>query len=474
MRVPVPTELVPAERLGRVHLVGIGGAALSGIARLMLARGIAVTGSDAQDTPTLHTLRMLGADCFVGHDAGQVGAADTVVVSTAVRDDNPEVVEARRLGLRLLPRSAALESLMQGRRVLAVAGTHGKTTTTALLTVALRAAGVDATYAVGGNFADTGRNAHAGRSDLFVAEADESDGAFLVYSPHAAIVTTVDADHLDVWGTEAAYRQAFERFVARIDREGCLVVGVDDSGGRALARHAASRGLEVVTVSAERDADLQLVDIRPNGTGTRAGLVRRGRALGELRLDVPGRHYALDAALALALGLWLGLAAVDLTRGLAGFTGTRRRMERKGEAARVRVYDSYAHHPVEIAGDLQAARGLAGNGRLVVCFQPHLVSRTKIFGARMGEALGAADEVIVLDVYLAREDAEPGVDGGMVAAAVPLPDDRVHRAADPSSAPAMLASLVRPGDLVLTLGAGDVTTVGPRLLALLAPPRGGS
>jgi UDP-N-acetylmuramate--alanine ligase len=221
-------------------------------------------------------------------------------------------------------------------------------------------------------------------------------------------------------------------------------------------------------VSATRPADLRLLQVMPEGGGTRAQVEWRGYRPGDLRLAVPGRHYALDAALALAVGLQLGLDFDDLVRGLAGFSGTRRRMERKGGADGVLVYDSYAHHPVEIAGDLEAARALAGDGRLIVCFQPHLGSRTRIFGAAMGRALGAADEVVVLPVYLAREDPEPGVDEHLVAAAVPLPAERVHAGHSLDSAPALLADLAGPGDLVLTLGAGDVTTVGPRLLAVLA------
>ncbi len=471
MRVPVPDVLLPAESLGRVHFVGIGGAGLSGIARLMLARGVPVSGCDSQDGPVLEALRGLGARCHVGHDALHLADIDTVVVSTAVREDNPEVEEAARRGLRLLPRSAALESLMQGRRVVAVAGTHGKTTTTSLLTVALLAAGADPTYAIGGDLAVTGTNAQQGGSDLFVAEADESDGAFLVYSPYAAAVTTVDADHLDVWGTEQAYRAAFEQFVGNVADDGFVVVNDDDEGSAALAAVAARRDLEVVRVSAAGDADaadLRLVGLTAQRMGSRSGVSWRGEPVGDLVLSVPGRHYALDAALALAVGLRLGLPFDGLAAGLAGFTGTRRRMEPKGEAGGVRVYDSYAHHPVEIAGDLEAARGLAGDGRLVVCFQPHLVSRTRIFGPAMGHALGAADEVVVLDVYLAREQPEAGVDGGLVAAAVPLPAAHVHREPQLAQAAALLARLVAPGDLVLTLGAGDVTTVGPQLLALLS------
>ena len=467
MRVPVPDPILPAAELGRVHLIGIGGAGLSGIARLLHARGVAVSGSDATDSATLQALAAEGVRCHVGHAAGQVAGADTVVVSTAVRDDNPEVLEARHRGLRLLPRSAALESVMSDRRVLAVAGTHGKTTTTSLLTMALLTTGVDPSYAIGGELADTGTNAHLGMGDLFVAEADESDGAFLVYSPHAAVVTSVDADHLDVWGTEQAYRAAFVSFLDRLVDGAFLVVAGDDPGAAKLGDHARARGIEVLVVGSGSAAELRLDTTVPDGDGSHTLVHRRDGSALALHLQVPGRHYAVDAALALGVGLRLGLEERLLLDGLAAFTGTRRRMERKGEAAGVRVYDSYAHHPVEIAGDLAAARTLVGNGSLLVCFQPHLVSRVRAFGEAMGTALGAADEVIVLDVYLAREDPEPGVDAGLVARAVPLPADRVQLAPDPGLVPAMLAERASPGDLVLTLGAGDVTALAPLVLAEL-------
>jgi UDP-N-acetylmuramate--alanine ligase len=468
VKVPVPDEIRPADRLGRVHFVGIGGAGLSGIARIMLARGIPVSGSDANDSPTLSALRELGATVSVGHDAAHVADADTLVVSTAVREDNPEYVEAVRQGHDVLPRSAALASVMAGRRVVAVAGTHGKTTTTSLLTVALQAAGADPTYAVGGDLTQTGTNAREGTGDLFVAEADESDGAFLVYRPHAAIVTNVEADHLDNWGTEEAYRAAFDEFVDTIDPSGFLVCCVDDAGAASLAATARRQGLEVIGVGESTDADLRCADLTFAGTTSAFDVLRGSELLGRVTLAIPGRHYVLDALAALAVGLRLGYEFDDLRRGLEEFTGTRRRMERKGEAAGVRVYDSYAHHPVEIAGDLQAGRSVAGEGRLVVAFQPHLVSRTRIFGRAMGEALGAADEVVVLDVYLAREDADPDVTGRLVADAVPLPPDRVAFVADLDDAASVLAERARPGDLVLTLGAGSVTEVGPALLELLA------
>ena len=468
MKVPVPERLPEADELGRVHFVGIGGAGLSAIARIMLQRGITVSGSDGTDSPTLDALRQLGARVHLGHDAAHLAGVDTVVVSTAVREDNPEVLEAQRLGLRLLPRSAGLASVMAGRRTVAVAGTHGKTTTTSLLTVALLAAGADPTYAIGGDLTATGSNAHDGTGDLFVAEADESDGAFLVYRPHAAIITNVEADHLDHFGTEEAYRAAFSAFLDRVAPEGFVVCVVDDPGAADLAAQARERGLEVITVGEAEGADLRLVDLRFEDTRSSATVLGAEGPLGEVRLRIPGRHYLLDAVAALATGLRLGYAFEDLTAGLAGFTGTRRRMEAKGEAAGVRVYDSYAHHPAEIAGDLQAARAVAGQGRVVVAFQPHLVSRTRIFGEAMGQALGAADEVVVLDVYLAREDPDPEVSGALVAAACPLPAGRVTFVPEFDDVPAELARRARPGDLVLTLGAGTVTQIGPRVLEELA------
>lgn len=467
MRIPVPDEILPASALGRVHCVGIGGAGISAIARIMAAQGVPVTGSDDHDTPFLPALRELGVTCHLGYDAAHVGDADTLVVTTAAREDNPEVHEARRRGLRILPRSAGLAAVMAGSRVLAVAGTHGKTTTTGLLTSALLAAGVDPSYAVGGVLTATGRNADAGSDDLFVAEADESDGAFLVYRPHAAIVTNVEADHLDNWGTEEAYHRAFDDFADTIDRAGFLVCVVDDPGAALLAGRARAAGLEVVTVGESDEADLRVEGLTLDGSTSVCSVRRDGADLGELRLRIPGRHYVLDAVAALAMGLRLGCAFDDLVAGLGAFTGTGRRMELKGEVGGVRVYDSYAHHPVEIRGDLEAARALAGEGRVVAAFQPHLVSRTRIFGEAMGVALGAADEVVVLDVYVAREEPDPAVTGRLVADAVPLPAAQVAYVDGLPSAARALAERARPGDLVITLGAGDITGVGPQVLDLL-------
>jgi UDP-N-acetylmuramate--alanine ligase len=468
VRIPVPDELLPAQDLGRVHFVGVGGAALSAIARIMARRGVPVTGSDNNETPFLAGLRELGVPVTIGYDAANLGEADTLVVTTAAREDNPEVVEGRARGLRILPRSAGLASVMADHDVLAVAGTHGKTTTTALLTVALLEAGADPTYAVGGVLRATGHNADAGASRWFVAEADESDGAFLVYSPAAAIITNVEADHLDQWGTEEAYRAAFLQFLDRIHPGGLLVLCVDDPGAAALAAPARECGLDVVTVGTDAGVDYRATGLRFEGTRSGFVVEHDGAELADLVLQIPGRHYVLDALAAFALGHRLGFDVDGLGRGLGAFTGSGRRMEPKGEAGGVRVFDSYAHMPQEIAADLAAARGVAGDGRVVVAFQPHLVSRTRSYGAGMGVALGAADEVVVTDVYLAREDADPAVTGALVADAVPLDADRVAFVPVLSDVPAALVARTRPGDLVLTLGAGDVTDLAPAVLALLA------
>jgi UDP-N-acetylmuramate--alanine ligase len=467
--IELPERIVVAEELGRVHFVGIGGAALSGLARIMHSRGVPVTGSDATDSATLRTLRTLGIVCFVGHAADQVDGADTVVVSTAVPADNPEVLRAQQLGLRLWPRAAAVQSVLLGRTAVVVTGTHGKTTTTSMLATALLACDADPSYAIGSTLISSGLNAAAGTGQVFVAEGDESDRAILAYTPAGAIVTNVDADHLDVFGTAAAYAEVFDEFVDRIAAGGFLVCCVDDPGAARVADLARAAGRLTVVGVGERDGcDLQARSLAVSGRETAYEAWEDGSRRGTVTLHVPGRHYALDSLAALAAGLQLGFDFDDLARGLSGFLGSGRRMEPKGEAAGVRVFDSYAHHPSEIDADIQAARALAGPGRVVVCFQPHLFSRTRIFGAQMGRALSAADVVVVMDVYAARETPEPGVDGSLVSRAITLPAVDVAFEPEWSAAVTEVVRRVRPGDLVLTLGAGDVTAVGPQVLALLS------
>jgi UDP-N-acetylmuramate--alanine ligase len=463
---PVPT----LEDLGTVHFIGIGGAGMSGIARILLARGVRVSGSDRRDTPTLLALRALGARVEVGHDPGHVGDADTVVVSTAIRADNPELVAARERGLRVLPRAVALAAVMAGRRSIAVAGTHGKTSTTSMLTVAVQACGVDPSFAVGGDLNESGSNAHAGEGDVFVAEADESDRSFLLLAPFCGIVTNVEADHLDNYGDLAAVEEAFDRFLQTVHPDGFVVVCADDPGAARLRTVPTKARLR--SYGRAEDADLRLVDLQVAQDVTSYTAVLDGRELGRVRIQVPGEHMALNSAAALLAGLELGLPADGLIEGLARFGGVHRRFELKGVAAGVRVYDDYAHHPTEVSAQLRAARAVAGSGRLVVAFQPHLYSRTREFAEGFGRALGLADEVVVMEIYGAREDPVPGISGAMVAEAVPLPPERVLFEPSWSATAPALAARARPGDLVMTMGAGDVSMVGPEVLDALRAAEG--
>jgi UDP-N-acetylmuramate--alanine ligase len=449
---PVPS----LEELGAVHFVGIGGAGMSGIARILLARGVPVSGSDRRDTPTLLALRALGARVELGHDPAHLGDADTVVVSTAIRDDNPELAAARERRLRVLPRAVALAAVMAGKRSVAVAGTHGKTSTTSMLTVAVQACGVDPSFAIGGDLNESGSNAHAGKGDVFVAEADESDRSFLLLSPHGAIVTNVEADHLDNYGDLAAVEAAFDRFLQTIDPAGFLVLCADDP-----------TPARVRTYGTAEDSDLRLVDVEVGPETTAWTAVLDGEVLGRVSIRVPGEHMARNSAAALLAGLELGLPAEGLVTGLGRFGGVHRRFELKGTVDGVRVYDDYAHHPTEVEAQLRAARAVAGSGRVVVAFQPHLYSRTREFAPAFGAALGLADEVVVMDVYGAREDPVPGVTGAMVADAVALPAARVHFEPSWSAAAPALAERAQPGDLVITMGAGNVSMVGPEVLEAL-------
>ncbi|MFI6596756.1 UDP-N-acetylmuramate--L-alanine ligase [Nonomuraea sp. NPDC050536] len=456
---------VAAEELGRVHFIGIGGAGMSGIARILLKRGVRVTGSDARSSDLVSELRELGATIHIGHAASNIRDVDTVVVSTAIRDSNPELGEALRQGLRVIPRAAALASVMAGRTAVAVAGTHGKTTTTSMLTVALQKCGADPSYCVGGQLVTTGLGADEGTGEVFVAEADESDGSFLMLAPDIAVVTNVEADHLDNYGDPRAVHDSFARFVDRIGS--VLIACADDPGAADVASAARARGLRVVTYGVS-EGDYRIADVRPDGFGTTFTI----DGLGEVRLAVPGAHNALNATSAIAAAVELGLPFEDVRDGLATFTGAKRRFEAKGEAGGVAVFDSYAHHPTELAADLRAARDVvasySGDGRVIAIFQPHLYSRTRFFADEFGAALALADEAIVLDVYGAREDPEPGVSGAMVASRVPREATQVAYAPDRNAVPALVASRARPGDIVLTMGAGDVTELGPMIVAELS------
>jgi UDP-N-acetylmuramate--alanine ligase len=460
-----PAEVIPLAELGRVHFAGIGGAGMSGIARIMLARGVVVSGSDQAESATLKELESLGARVRVGHDAANLGEADTLVVSSAIREDNPELAEARRRGLRVVHRAGALAALASGRRVIAVTGTHGKTTTTSMIATIFLGTGAEPGYAIGGTLASTGVNAADGAGGDFIAEADESDGSFLMLVPDAAVITNVDADHLDNYGTVEAYRASFTSFADRIVPGGLLVTCADDPGAAEVAAHARTRGLKARSYGESPGADYHVSRISVEGMTTAFSVTARGRGTLGARVEVPGRHNALNGTAALAAAIELGIPPETALAALAGYRGAARRLEPKGEAGGIRVLDTYAHHPVELAADLAAAREIAAGGRVIAVFQPHLYSRTRIFAEQFGAALGLADVAVVLDVYAAREDPEPGVTGRLVADAVPGGARYVPLATD---IPRAVAAVAGPGDLVLTMGAGDITRLGPLILAEIA------
>ncbi|OBH06739.1 UDP-N-acetylmuramate--L-alanine ligase [Mycobacterium sp. E1747] len=467
-------EQLPPE-LQRVHMVGIGGAGMSGIARILLDRGALVSGSDAKESRGVHALRARGASIRIGHDASSLDllpGGPTAVITThaAIPKTNPELVEARRRGVPVILRPAVLAKLMDGRTTLMVTGTHGKTTTTSMLIVALQHCGHDPSFAVGGEMGEAGTNAHHGSGDCFVAEADESDGSLLEYTPNVAVVTNIETDHLDFYGSADAYVRVFDAFVERLAPGGALVVCVDDPGAAALADRTAELGIRVLRYGSDpgQDHAATLLSWEQQGTEAVAHILLAGEQHPRvMRLSVPGRHMALNALGALLAALEIGAPADAVLDGLAGFEGVRRRFELVGNSGSVRVFDDYAHHPTEISATLAAVRTVleqSAGGRSLVVFQPHLYSRTKEFAAEFGRALDAADEVFVLDVYGAREQPLAGVSGASVAEHVSVP---VRYLPNFSAVAEQVAAAAGPGDVIVTMGAGDVTLLGPEIVTEL-------
>ena len=468
--------------LRRVHMVGIGGAGMSGIARILLDRGGLVSGSDAKESRGVHALRARGALIRIGHDAASLdmlpgGATAVVTTHAAIPKTNPELVEARRRGIPVILRPVVLAKLMDRRTALMVTGTHGKTTTTSMLIVALQHCGRDPSFAVGGELGEAGTNAHHGSGDCFVAEADESDGSLLEYTPNVAVVTNIESDHLDFYGSADAYVGVFDAFVERLAPGGALVVCTDDPGAAALAQRTAELGIRVLRYgsSPERAGEPlagTLVSWEQQGTGAVAQIQLAGEPHPRvMRLSVPGHHMALNALGALLAAVEIGAPADDVLDGLAGFEGVRRRFELVGASGvgkgSVRVFDDYAHHPTEVSATLAAVRTVleqGGGGRSLVVFQPHLYSRTKAFAAEFGHALDAADEVFVLDVYGAREQPLAGVSGAGVAEHVSVP---VRYIPNFSAVAEEVAAAAGPGDVIVTMGAGDVTLLGPEIVTAL-------
>jgi len=459
-----PQPIPDFASLGRVHFIAIGGAGMSGVASGFLAQGAQVSGSDQTDSEVLHGLAEQGATVWVGHDPSHLKNVDTVVVSSAIHEGNPELVEARRLGLPILHRSLALSSLIGSRAAICIAGTHGKTTTSAMCVAGLSHAS-DPSYVIGGTMLDTGTGAHIGTCCTFIVEADESDGSFLQYPTQVAVITGIDADHLDNWGTREHYAQGFEAF-ATGDTVGLVILDADNEGARKLGEKLRAQGRAVMTYGETPGCDVHLSDVSLTGFTSQA-LLTYGDWSTTLALNLPGVHNLHNAAAAFCVGEVLEVDRDELVKDLASFHGTARRFQRVGEAGGVQVIDDYAHHPTEVAATLAAARTAAGSGRVIVCFQPHLFSRTKIFADDFGAVLATADDVVVLDVYPAREEPIEGVTGELVADAVRAHGGRVTYVPDIADAADVLVEMAAPGDLILTVGAGSVTTLGPVLVKRL-------
>jgi len=453
---------------GPVHFIGIGGSGMSGIARILLSEGVAVTGSDAKDSRRLTALRAVGARIYVGHDAAQMGEPVAVVASTAITADNPELLRAHELNIPVLHRSEALAQVMAGDRGVAVAGTHGKTTTTSMLTVALQHCGAEPSFAIGGELHETGAYAHRGTGDVFVTEADESDGSFLRLGAGVGIVTNIEADHLNYWNDFDALIDAFEQFVMDIgERKGFVVMCIDDPITADIARKAQMKGVDVRTYGFSAEADYHIQVHNRMGGGWTFDVAEHGTRSPRITLRVPGAHNVLNATAALAAATGLGYSAVDAAAGLESFAGTRRRFDYRGEADGIRVYDDFAHHPTEVAATLRAAREVAGEGRVVIAFQAHHYYRTAMFVKEFGEAMGLADEVVVLEVFAPGEEPIPGASGQTMADNVPLPVEQVLFEPSSAAVPQALVDRARPGDIIMTIGQGDVSLMAPAILDLL-------
>lgn len=439
----------------RVHFIGIGGAGMSGLARIALSHGINVSGSDAKDSSVLSALSALGATVHTSHDASHVDGSDLVVFSNAISSSNSERVRAVELGLPILTRAAALSVLMSESKSIAVAGTHGKTTTSSMLAVALQACAADPSFAIGGTITASGSNAHRGTGEIFVAEADESDGSFIEYHPYAAIVTNVEHDHVDFFATAQDVEQAFRDFASTIQPGGFLTFCADDQGAAKLAASIAST--ELVSYGESEEANLRIDQIELLTMGSSARAIWNGKSVGHIELQVPGHHNLLNAAGVLATGLKLGFGAGELLTGLSTFRGTGRRFEIKGTVHGVRVIDDYGHHPTEIKVTIDAARRFAGDGRLIVIFQPHRYSRTQAFAQEFAEVLEKADRVIVLEVYAASEKPIEGVTSKIITSKM-VKGEYVPNFVEVTDS---VVADAQPGDVIVTLGAGDVSSLAP-------------
>ncbi len=449
---------VPAE-LGRVHFIGIGGSGMSGLARLLIKSGHKVTGSDVRGSGNIDSLIELGARIHIGHDANNLGDADTVVVTGALWQDNPEYQKALQLGLPVLHRAVLLSSIASSHRLIAVAGAHGKTTTTGMIITALRSLGADPSFVNGGVIVEYGLSSDYGNGELFVIEADESDGSFLHYDTDIAVITNVDADHLDHYGSSDAFFEAFDTFASNANE--FAVINSSDAGCQKL-----SVGKKPGTIGfGYQNSEIQIFDVDASGPKVSFS-VNYGESSQKLELNIAGEHNAQNAAAAISVLVGLGFGFEQSCQAVADYQGAERRFELHGEVRGVRVYDDFAHHPTEVEAALEGARASNPGGRLITVFQPHLFSRTRIFQKEFAEVLSLSDEVVITDIYPAREDPEPGVTGELIVNHFQN-KQKVHYLPEWSSVADYVSKLAIEGDFVITMGCGDIYKMCPELLESL-------
>ena len=439
----------------RIHFIGIGGSGMSGLARIALSDGITVSGSDSKDSTVLTALAALGATIFNSHSPSNVDGADVVIYSTAISANNPEIARALERSIPIMTRANALALLMHGLTSIAIAGTHGKTTTSSMATVAFQACGTDPSFAIGGTLSASGSNAHRGSGKYFIAEADESDGSFIAYHPHAAIVTNIEHDHVDFFATADEVTQVFANFAKTIPSDGYLIYCNDDPGSRALGE--AVSHCTTYSYGTDASSDLKIDQIELTPAGSRGRAIWKGTVVGTIELTVPGKHNLLNAAGTLALAMALGLNPAAFLSGLTSFRGAGRRFELKATVNGIRIVDDYGHHPTEISVTLEAARRYADAGRVLVIFQPHRYTRTQAFLDGFAASLDTADDVTLLEIYAASEKPIPGVSAELIA------EKMKHGIFLPNfvDASERIIALAQPGDVILTLGAGDVNSLAP-------------
>ena len=457
---PDYTQPIPSD-LGTVHFIGIGGSGMSGVARLVLGMGHKVTGSDVRDSPNIGQLRELGAEIHIGHDASKLGTPDTVVVTSALWPHNPELLEAQSRGLPILHRSALLAHLASRGKLISVAGAHGKTTSTGMVITALHELGADPSFVNGGVIQAFGASSGFGAGEHFVIEADESDSSFLHYKTAVALITNVDPDHLDHFGSLEAFQAEFAKFADAASE--LVVISSDDAGAVAVTRLLKHH--RVMTFGESEFADVRVVELDASGPQVRFELEFETQRA-QLTLSIAGGHNALNAAGAVCTLVGIGFDFAGVCAAVTRFAGTERRFQLHGERSGVCVYDDFAHHPTEVAAALKGARAVVGKGRLITVFQPHLYSRTRIFAQEFAEALALSDQVVITDVYAAREDPEPGVTGATISTRF-VDRSKVHYVEKWEDTAATAASLAKPGDFVITMGCGDIYRMVPELLGAL-------